>query len=142
MASIRNFLRFANASVGEAWQADIYDAFGYNLIALNPKTGRMERVGDIAKTYRYADPIHHTTDGSVLMIVTPVTRWRLSGVNAVFTKESPDDRDKDGDPIKIEGGPKDGQPIMTEVERTKTKTRKEWEAFGFPSDIADTVSRR
>lgn len=119
-----DYIKHANQAEGEVWQARIYDDFGYNLI--DPETGM--RIGDKVKTFRYADPIHHPSDGSVLMRIKPVTRWRLFGGKSQFTKESPAD-------AIVEGGVRDGQPVLSASEKSGMKTRDEWKAEGFFAEV-------
>lgn len=123
-----DYIKRGSVVDGEIWQARVYDDFGYNLIALNPKTGLMERIGDTVKTFRYADPVFHPSTSEVLIIIKAVTRWRLTDGRPEFTKESPAN-------VVVEHGPRIGLPAMTAAEKAGMKTQDEWKAGGFFPEV-------
>ena len=95
----------------------IYDMLGFNEIV--PGTGGKTR-GEVVKTRRYAKPQRHSSNGSMLMVMEPVTRWHPDGS---FTNESP---------LDIPG-------LITAQERSagRMKDHEEWKTQGYFPDPED-----
>ncbi|KKM21494.1 hypothetical protein LCGC14_1634890 [marine sediment metagenome] len=113
-----NYIKHSNIASFNAMNDRIYKALGYERIVDNA-TG--ETVGDRVKTHRYARPINHPTNGTMLMIITPATRHHPDGS---FTNESPEDVAPD---------------ILTEREKANMKGRAFWKQQGYFPDPVDEV---
>jgi len=113
-----DYIKHGDMTSYDKLNAQIYDDLGYNQIV--PFTGGKTR-GEVTKTSRYDVPIPHPTSGEFLMRIKPVTCWHLDGS---FTTVSPAD-------YVVEGGSRDGLPVLSITEKADMKTKAEWEAEGF-----------